>query len=339
MTQTDDTLPALGSPVNSVRRGYLDYLPIALFGSVMGLAGLATSWQLAERFFGLPNWISQGIGLFALLVFVVLSFAYLIKAISNYTVVRAEFRHPIAGNLFGTPLISLLLLPIIIANYNLLLARTVWVIGAVGMVWFAWFSVMRWLSQRQQTAHATPAWMVPVVGLLDLPLAMPALQWQSSYPQVMMFALSIGLFFALPLFTLITARLLFDTPLPVALQPSLLILLAPFSVGFSSYVTTFGQVDTFADALYMLTLFMLCVLIGRIQNLPRTCPFRLSWWSVGFPLASSVGCALRYAAHHPSPLSQGIALLLLAGVSLLLLWMVVRTLHGIVRGRLRTLAS
>ncbi|MDA6076024.1 hypothetical protein O0544_01560 [Edwardsiella anguillarum] len=98
---------------------------------------------------------------------------------------------------------------------------------------------------------------------------------------------------------------MFDTPLPVALQPSLLILLAPFSVGFSSYVTTLGQVDAFADALYMLTLFLLCVLIGRVQNLPRTCPFRLSWWSVGFPLASSAGSALRYAAHHPGPISQG----------------------------------
>ncbi|BET80143.1 C4-dicarboxylate transporter/malic acid transport protein [Edwardsiella anguillarum] len=338
MAQTEDTLAALGSPVNAARRSPLDHLPVALFGSVMGLAGLAAAWQLAGRLFGLPHWIAQGIGLFALLVFVVLSVAYIIKIIGSPAVVSAEFRHPIAGNLFGTPLISLLLLPMIIADYCLPLARAVWAIGAVGMVWFAWFSVTRWLSQRQQTAHATPAWMVPVVGLIDLPLAMPALQLQT-YPQMMMFALAIGLFFALPLFTLILSRLLFDTPLPVALQPSLLILLAPFSVGFSSYVTTLGQVDAFADALYMLTLFLLCVLIGRVQNLPRTCPFRLSWWSVSFPLASSAGSALRYAAHHPGPISQGIALLLLAVVSLLLLWMVAYTVHGIARGRLRTLAG
>ncbi|WP_240154622.1 pyridoxal-phosphate dependent enzyme, partial [Burkholderia sp. Cy-647] len=40
---------------------------------------------------------------------------------------------------------------------------------------FAWHIVGRWMSDRQHAAHATPAWIIPVVGLLDLPLAMPAL--------------------------------------------------------------------------------------------------------------------------------------------------------------------
>lgn len=41
---------------------------------------------------------------------------------------RAEFHHPVAGNLFGTALISLLLLPIQIAPHDLPLARTLWTI-------------------------------------------------------------------------------------------------------------------------------------------------------------------------------------------------------------------
>ncbi|MGY0159810.1 SLAC1 anion channel family protein [Edwardsiella tarda] len=338
MAKTEDSLRALGAPIAAMRRSTLDYLPIALFGSVMGMAGLAAAWQLAAQLYGFPRWPAQGIGLLALLIFVVLSVAYLIKAISGPAAVLAEFHHPIAGNLFATPLISLLLLPLILADYSLVLARILWVIGASGMVLFAWYSVTRWLSQRQQTAHATPAWIVPVVGLIDLPLAMPALHLQG-YTQLMLFALAVGLFFALPLFTLIFARLLFEAPLPTALQPSLLILLAPFPVGFSAYVTTLGHMDRFADALYMLTLFMLCVLIPRVRALAHTCPFRLSWWSVGFPLASSVGCALRYAAHHPNPVSHAIALFLLAGVTLLLFWLLLATLHGSLRGRLRALAG
>jgi tellurite resistance protein len=43
------------------------------------------------------------------------------------------------------------------------------------------------------------------------------------------------LFFAVPLFTLIFSRLLFEPPLPAALKPSLLILVAPFAVGYSTY--------------------------------------------------------------------------------------------------------
>jgi tellurite resistance protein len=50
--------------------------------------------------------------------------------------------------------------------------------------------------------------------------------------------------------------------MPTTLQPSLMIVVAPFAVGFSSYVTTIGQIDAFAEALLMLMLFLLAVVIG-----------------------------------------------------------------------------
>ena len=98
--------------------------------------------------------------------------------------------------------------------------------GAVGMVLFAWFVVSRWMSDRQQVAHATPAWVIPIVGLLDVPLALPVLGLPPMHG-LMAAALAVGLFFAVPLFTLIFSRLLFEPPLPDALKPSLLILVAP----------------------------------------------------------------------------------------------------------------
>lgn len=86
---------------------------------------------------------------------------------------KAEFGHPIAVNLFATFWISLLLLPMVIAPLNLMVARLMWAVGALGMAVFAVFIVDRWLSSQHQIAHATPAWILPVVGLLDLPLAIP----------------------------------------------------------------------------------------------------------------------------------------------------------------------
>jgi tellurite resistance protein len=35
----------------------LAYLPVSLFGSVMGLCGLALAWRLAATEFGLPEWV------------------------------------------------------------------------------------------------------------------------------------------------------------------------------------------------------------------------------------------------------------------------------------------
>ena len=330
----DHHTPALG--VGKWRT--LDFLPVGLFGSVMGLTGLSVAWRLAHARYGAPAAIADAIGAIAVIAFGVMTLGYLVKLATATDAVRAEFRHPIAGNLFGTILISLLLLPIVLAPLNLRVAQATWIVGAVGMFAFAWMIVTRWMSDRQQIAHATPAWIVPVVGLLDVPLALPALDLPPLHG-VMLASLAIGLFFAVPLFTLIFSRLVFEPPMPDALQPTLLILVAPFAVGMSSYVVTTGAVDLFAELLFMLTLFVLAVLLNRMRYLLACCPFRVSWWAVSFPLAASAIAALRFAAAQPSVITDAIALVLLALATLAIAGLLARTLYGIVTGELRTLSS
>ena len=213
-----------------------------------------------------------------------------------------------------------------------------WIAGALGMTLFAWLIVTRWLSDRQQAAHATPAWIVPVVGLLDVPLALPGLDLPPMQG-VMIFGLAVGLFFAMPLFTLILSRLLFEAPLPAALQPSLLILVAPFAVGFSAYVATTGAIDLFAEALFAVALFLLAVLLPKLARFGHACPFRVSWWGVSFPLAAAAVAALRVAAAEPAPATDGLALVLLGLATLVIGWLLVRTLIGLARGELRTLTQ
>jgi tellurite resistance protein len=155
----------------------------------------------------------------------------------------------------------------------------------------------------------------------------------------MVLGLAIGLFFAVPLFTLIFSRLVFEAPMPDALQPSLLILVAPFSVGFSSYVVTVGRIDLFAQSLYFLMLFVLAVLLGRLRVLRQCCPFRVSWWAVSFPLAASAIAALRFAAFDPNWFTAGVAWALLALATIAIAGLLVRTLVGVVQGELRTLSA
>jgi tellurite resistance protein len=315
-----------------------DYFPVSLFGAVMGLAGLSVAWRLAQARYHAPPWIADAIGGIAAATFIVILLGYTVKALTAPDAVRTEFRHPIAGNLFGTILVSMLLLPIVLTQYDLLLAQTMWALGAVGMVIFAWLIVSRWMSDRQLIAHATPAWIVPVVGLLDVPLALPVLGLPPMHG-VMVMGMAIGLFFTVPLFTLIFSRLLFEPPMPDALQPTLLILVAPFAVGFSTYVATTGQVDLFAQSLYLLMLFMLAVFLGRLRNLMSCCPYRVSWWAVSFPLAASAIAALRFAASEPGWITNGIALILLGLASIVIAGLLIRTLIGVVYGELRTLSS
>ena len=155
----------------------------------------------------------------------------------------------------------------------------------------------------------------------------------------MVFGLAVGLFFTVPLFTLIFSRLLFEEPLPDALQPSLMILVAPFAVGTSAYVVTTGQVDVFAQSLFALTLFMLAVLIGRLRYLVACCPFRVSWWAVSFPLAAAAIASLRIASALPGKLTATVAVVLLAVATFVIAGLLIRTLVGLGRGELRTLST
>ncbi len=340
MTKTTP-LPAKAMPVQGQKTAswrQLDYLPVGLFGAVMGLTGLSVAWRLAHERYGAPAWIGDTIAVIAIIAFVMIGLGYAVKLATAPAAVRAEFRHPIAGNLFGTIFISLLLLPIVIAPIALRLAQAMWIIGAIGMVVFAWLIVSRWMSDRQQVAHATPAWIIPVVGLLDVPLALPSLGLPPMHG-VMVLGLAVGLFFAVPLFTLIVSRLVFEPPMPDALLPSLLILVAPFAVGFSTYQATTGQVDVFAESLYMLTLFMLAVLLGRLRNLLACCPFRVSWWAVSFPLAASAIATLKFAIAQPGWITDAIAVAVLAFATVTIAGLLGRTVFGLIQGELRSLSA
>jgi len=312
--------------------------PISLFGAVMGLSGLSLAWRLAARNDGAPAWIGEGFSVLAWLAFAAVLVAQLRRIRFQPAAWLAELRHPVTGNFLGTFWISLLLLPMLLPAGALPVARVIWIVGAAGMTAFAWYTVQHWLSTRQEPAHAVPAWIIPVVGLLDIPLAYPSLQLPALH-ELMLFALAAGLFFALPLFAIIFSRLLFQEPLPPAMQPSLLILVAPFAVGFSAYLAVVGQMDSFARALFYLAVFVLAALLPPLYRAMRTQSFQWSWWAVSFPLAASAAAALRFAAAMPSPLTQWLAFGLLALATVAISALSLRTLASLVRGEVPVAAA
>ncbi|WP_425259988.1 SLAC1 anion channel family protein [Rubrivivax sp. RP6-9] len=316
----------------------LRQFPASLFGSVMGVTGLSLVWRSMHMHFQSPAWIADALAVVAVAAFVVIGTAYAAKIAMAPEAVRAEFEHPIAGNTFATFWVSLLLLPMILAPFSLWLARALWLIGAVGMTVQGWLIVTRWLTQRHERAHATPAWILPVVGLLDLPLAVPVLGWPQLHG-AMEAGLAIGLFFAIPVLTLVLARLIFEEPLPHALQPTLMILAAPTGVGVSSYVATTGEVDLFARSLFAVTLFLLPVLLGRLRHLSSCCPFKFGWWAVSFPMAACAASALRVAQAEPGWATEAIALALTGLSTIVITWLICRTVSGVARGELRTLSA
>ncbi|MNT95933.1 potassium-tellurite ethidium and proflavin transporter [compost metagenome] len=74
--------------------------------------------------------------------------------------------------------------------------------------------------------------------------------------------------------------------------PSLMILVAPFEVGFLAYANLFG-IDRFAAMLFYFGLFLAVVLGFKVFR--RDVPFAPSWWAISFPLAALANAALKYA--------------------------------------------
>ncbi|RAX54409.1 C4-dicarboxylate ABC transporter [Helicobacter sp. 16-1353] len=319
------------------KEGLFSYLPVSFFGSVMGLSGLSIGWRLASNIYGLPKIIGEIIGAIAIISFIALCVCYLLKIITSYDSFKAEYKSPLTRSFFGTFIISILLLPIILYSYMPRVAAFLWVLGVILMFLFALHIVSFWLGVTQEHTHVTPAWIIPVVGTLDIPLAFHLFDFSFGY-DISLIALSIGLFFALPIFTLVLSRILFIEPMPEKLKPSLMILIAPFSVGFSAYVEVVGSVDLFAQMLYFIAIFMFISMIPQMLKSRFCCPFKVTWWAVSFPLSATLVATLKMANAIDKPFLHMLSIIFLFIVTLTLLWLSVRTLKDIFQGNLPNIA-
>ena len=320
------------SPAAAPRvQGSVRNLPVNLFASVMGLSGLALAWRLAHDSLGAPAIVGEAIGAFALVVFLLIAAGYLTKLARHPQAVRAEFHHPVAGNFFGTIAISVLLLSAIVAPYSAPLAHFAWTVGLLATFALSFIGLSRLLKGQVDASLAVPAWIIPGVATLDIPVTgahMP-MAWA---PEVNLAASAIGVVLALVLFTMIVGRLVHRDPLAPAMEPSLMILVAPFAVGFLAYTNIVGEIDRFASLLFYFGLFMFAVVAPKVFR--RGASFAPSWWAIGFPMAALANAALKYAESHASAPLWVIATLLLAALNVALAVLTVKTVRIALNGKL-----
>lgn len=316
----------------SVRnRPSIKNLPVNLFGSVMGIAGLSIAWRLAGLAFGVTPLISGVVGAVAVIVFLVLGAAYLVKALKHPHAVAGEFNHPITGNFFGTITIGTLLLSTVVAPLSETLAEFVWTIGTVSTVALAYAVAGRLLRGKVDATHAVPAWLIPGVATLDIAVAGGGMPMQWAH-EVNVFGLAVGAMIALLFFTMIMARLIHHESLPTGMVPSMIILIAPFEVGFLAYTNFTHRVDTFAALLFYFGLFVFVTLAPRVFR--KDIPFAAGWWAISFPMAALTSAALKYSMFVQAWPITAIAVVLLAMLSVAIVVLLVRTLHILLNGTL-----
>ena len=318
----------MNTPHESASR--LEHFPVALFASVMGMAGLCLAWLKAQHLGLLPGdggavlrWLASGLFAFLLL-------AYATKLLRHPAAVRAERAHPLKQNFFPAISIGLLLLASAWAPAAPGVAIWLWGIGAALHLLFTLQAMGGWIHHTHfEIKHATPAWFIPVVGNILVPLVgvhfAPAdISW---------FFFSIGLVFWLLLLTIVLYRLFFHEPLPARLTPTLFILLAPPSVGFLAYLALTDSLDAFARILYFTALFLALLLASNALRFLRV-PFFISAWAYSFPLAALTLATLEMGSRTGLAFYAWLGWGLLAALTLVVAVLSVKTLKAALQGRI-----
>jgi len=150
----------------------LKNFPISFFAPVLGFSGFTLALKKAEGLFGFPSWIASGVLNFTLGLFAIILVIYLLKFIFFTGEIAKEFQHPVKINFF--PLIpkTILVLSVVFLEVNMTVSLYFWLAGVFINTVFSLSILGEWISKEHfKIEHMSPAWFIPVVGYLIIPIA------------------------------------------------------------------------------------------------------------------------------------------------------------------------
>ena len=191
-----------------------------------------------------------------------------------------------------------------------LAALLLWALGTGGQFVLFLTLLGRWIAEPTEILHATPAWLVPIVGNVTatvpgVPLGFHETSW---------FLLAVRLVSWIAFLPLLLHRLIFceDKSLQ-RLVPSLAIFVASPAVGCLSWLQLTGRVDAVYRFILFTALFFALLVLRLWQLAVRALPVSATWWAYTFPSAALASALIRYCQHVPG---VGERLLAWAGLAL-----------------------
>ncbi|MBB1125104.1 SLAC1 anion channel family protein [Thiospirillum jenense] len=277
--ETHDRQPAQTMLTEDVASMRLPHFPITLFAMVMGLTGLAIALEKVYHLFGGSPLFFQSLLVATTLLFITLTVLYGLKWWHHPDVVVSDFFHPIRMHFFPTVSISLLLLSIGYYSYLPMLAIPLWFIGATLHALFTFYIFSYWIKRNFEIQHANPAWFIPIVGNVIIPIVGVDLVGST----IATFFFVVGIFFWIILLTIVLYRIVFHHQLADKFIPTLFIFIAPPAVGFISYLRIAHNFDLMAHFLLFIGYFFTILLLFMVNSFWRL-KFFVSWWAFTFPL-------------------------------------------------------
>jgi tellurite resistance protein len=305
----------------------LKFFPIMMYASVMGMSGLTIMYQKATLWLGFSAWIGEVLMALTTLLFGVVSVIYITKFLKYGAVVKKEFSHPVRINFFAAVSISMIMLAIIYKEHYPTVAALFWYPGASLHFYLTMHTISFWINNNQELDHSNPAWFIPIVGNVLIPVAGVGFASQG----VLLYFFSTGIFFWVILFSILLNRIIFHHQMANKFMPTMFILIAPPAVGFIAYVRIFEVVDTFAMILFNLALFFTFLIAFMYKNFIKI-KFFISWWAFVFPLAAmAISTMLMYHHTQDTPLLL-LSYTMIAATSIIISIVIYQTVIHIKKG-------
>ena len=280
--------------IKAIPSDRLQFFPIMMFAIIMGLSGLTLVYKRMSEMLFFPSIVVTVMTIITTVLFFTILYFYILKLIKHKNEVKKEFSHPIRINFFAASSISTLILSMIYRNDIDLAAQIFFFVGACLHIFFTFYTIKYWINNNLEMQHSNPAWFIPIVGNLIVPIAGKGFVDDS----VLYFYFSIGIFFWIILFSIILNRIIFHNQFAPKFMPTLFILIAPPAIGFISYVKLTGNLDFFAQILFNLGLFFTILVFVMYKNFINI-KFFISWWAFTFPMAAiTLATVLMYELTH-----------------------------------------
>jgi len=306
-------------------------VPAAMFGIVLGLAGLGSCWRLAHRLWGMPAAIGEAILAIAVLIWALLIILYAAKWLAVPDQARAELGHPVQCCFVGLIGVATMLTGNALLPYARPLTVLLFVCGLVFTLGFAlWRTGLLWQGDREPADTTAVLYLPAVAGTFVAGTSAGALgmaDWGS-----LLFGM--GFFTWLAIESVLLHRLYTGPRMAVALRPTLGIQLAPPVVGAVAYLAVQpGPPALLAHALLGYGLFQALLLL-RLANWIREQPFAPSYWAFSFGGTALAAAPMLMLVHGDTGAVATLAPILFVGANILVAILAVGTVRLMIAGKL-----
>ncbi len=296
---------------------------VASFAVTMGFCGLCFAWRQAVLLWEMPAWIQAVFGAAAVVSYVTIFYLYIMKMVFYPHAVKEEWEHPITCCFFGTFTVSTTLIAAVIGPYWRQGAAILWWVSIILILFFAWAVLTHWLLHRQRNQDVAPGWLLPVLGPITIPVAGNLLK-EPGYHDIAVFCTSIGIVVSIPVVALLLGRLIIGKPLADGAQASVMVLMAPFGMGYLAYTQTFGN-DIFSMVFICMGMFLFPPIVIRILHSLRSQSFHMGWWAMGFPFMAFTNGIMKLTLFYNVWWNQIMSSVLLGAGTMLILFLAGKT--------------